>query len=91
MICNSYSGATTAYDRSTPAGFTADMQVLSGVKQGCPFSPIIFNLNIDLILSAIERSASDNGPTKIHDIPFSMLAYANDLNFTICVNIVINL
>ena len=40
MICNSYSGATTRICTST--GFTADIPILSGVKQGCPLSPIIF-------------------------------------------------
>ena len=77
MICNSYSGATTRIRTST--GFTADIPILSGVKQGCPLSPIIFNLTIDLILRAIKQTASDIGPAKVHDIPFSVLAYADDL------------
>ena len=77
MISNSYSGATTQI--RTPNGLTADIPVLSGVKQGCPLSPIIFNLTIDLILRAIKRSASHIGPAKVHDIPFSVLAYADDL------------
>ena len=77
MISNSYSGATTQI--RTPLGLTADIPVLSGVKQGCPLSPIIFNLTIDLILRAIKQTASDIGPAKVHDIPFSVLAYADDL------------
>jgi hypothetical protein len=77
MITNSYSGATT--QTRTPTGLTADIPVLSGVKQGCPLSPIIFNLTIDLIIRAIKRTASDIGPTKVYDIPFSVLAYADDL------------
>ncbi len=60
-------------------GLTADIPVLSGVKQGCPLSPIIFNLTIDLIIRAIKRTASDIGPTKVYDIPFSVLAYADHL------------
>ncbi|CAB4024738.1 Hypothetical predicted protein [Paramuricea clavata] len=77
MIKNSYAGATTQI--RTPTGLTTDIPVLSGVKQGCPLCPIIFNLTIDLILRAIKRSASDNGPAKVHGIPFSVLAYADDL------------
>ena len=79
MISNSYFGATTQI--RTPNGLTADIPALSGVKQGCPLSPIIFNLTIDLILRAIKRSASHIGPAKVHDIPFSVLAYADDLVF----------
>ncbi len=77
MITNSYSGATTQI--RTPTGLTADIPVLSGVKQGCPLSPIIFNLTIDLIIRAIKQTASDIGHTKVYDIPFSVLAYADDL------------
>ena len=77
MITNSYAGATTQI--RTPTGLTSDIPVLSGVKQGCPLSPIIFNLTIDLILRAIKRSASDIGPAKVHGISFSVLAYADDL------------
>ena len=77
MITNSYSGATTQV--RTPTGLTAHIPVLSGVKQGCPLSPIIFNLTIDLIIRAIKQSASNIGAAKVHDIPFSVLAYADDL------------
>ena len=77
MITNSYSGARTQI--RTPHGLTADIQVLSGVKQGYPLSPVIFNLTIDLIIRAIKRTASVIGPTKVYDIPFSLLAYADDL------------
>ena len=77
MITNSYAGTTTQI--RTPTGLTSDIPVLSGVKQGCPLSPIIFNLTIDLILRAIKRSASDIGPAKVHGISFSVLAYADDL------------
>ncbi len=74
---NSYSGATTQV--RTPTGLTADIPVLSGVKQGCPLSPIIFNLTVDLIIRSIKRTASDIAPTKVYDISFSVLAYADDL------------
>ena len=77
IISNSYSGASTQI--RTPFGLTADIPVFSGVKPGCPLSPIIFNLTIDLILRAIKRTASDIGPAKVHDIHFSVLAYADDL------------
>ena len=76
-ITNSYSGATTKV--RTPTGLTAHIPVLSGVKQGCPLSPIIFNLTIDLIIRAIKQSFSKIGAAKVHDIPFSVLAYADDL------------
>ncbi|CAB4029157.1 Hypothetical predicted protein [Paramuricea clavata] len=75
MITNSYAGATPQI--RTPTGLTADIHILSGVMQGCPLNPIIFNPTIDLILRAIKRSASDICPAKLHGISFFVLACAD--------------
>ena len=46
LIMNAYSGAMTTI--KTPDGETHDISVRAGVKQGCPLSPILFNLCIEL-------------------------------------------
>ena len=46
LIMNAYSGAMTTI--KTPDGGTHDISVRAGVKQGCPLSPILFNLCIEL-------------------------------------------
>ena len=77
LIKNVYTDARTVV--RTPAGETAAVPILSGVKQGCPLSPIIFNLSVEIILRSILLKASDVGPAKHHDHPISVLAYADDL------------
>lgn len=77
LIKNVYTNAHTVV--RTPAGETAEVPILSGVKQGCPLSPIIFNLSVEIILRSILLKASDVGPAKHHDHHISVLAYADDL------------
>ena len=51
------------------------------MKQGCPLSPIIINLSIELILRSIKKAANSDpcGPALHHKVPLSTLAYADDL------------
>ena len=78
---NAYTGATTTI--RTPIGDSNPVQVQAGVKQGCPLSPILFNLCIELILRSAKSAASHcrPGPAKHHGTPLSTLAYADDLVF----------
>ncbi|CAB4029179.1 Hypothetical predicted protein [Paramuricea clavata] len=77
LISNVYTGATTVI--RTPAGDTSNIPILSGVKQGCPLSPILFNLSVEIILRAVLAKANSIGPAKHHGLPISVLAYADDL------------
>ena len=77
LISNVYTGATTVI--RTPAGDTNNIPILSGVKQGCPLSPILFNLSVEIILRAVLAKANSIGPAKHHGLPISVLAYADDL------------
>ena len=79
MIGNVYTGAST--EVLTPLGKTPSIPIHSGVKQGCPLSAILFNLGLELIIRKCSASANDlpRGPLKHHDIPMSILAYADDL------------
>ena len=63
----------------TPAGETDEIPILSGVKQGCPLSPILFNLSVEIILRSVLLKAIEVGPAKHHDHPITVLAYADDL------------
>ena len=77
LIANVYTGASTMV--STPAGSTPEIPVLAGVKQGCPLSPILFNLSVEIILRSILAKADVVGPAKHHGACISVLAYADDL------------
>jgi hypothetical protein len=77
LIGNIYTNAFT--EVRTPAGNTSSIPILSGVKQGCPLSPIIFNLSIELILRAVNAKAQSIGAAKHFASDISVLAYADDL------------
>ena len=55
LILNTYTGATSVI--RTPQGDTPAIPLCAGVKQGCPLSPILFNLSIELILRMVKAKA----------------------------------
>lgn len=57
-VADMYSGCYTKF-RSNE-GFTDDVSILTGVKQGCPSSPVIFNLALELMIRAITCQSSGN-------------------------------
>ena len=80
LITNVYTGATTTIRTSTET--TAPIPILSGVKQGCPLSAILFNLCIELIIRSIKNKATSitkNQSLSFHNMLISCLAYADDL------------
>ncbi|CAB4016365.1 Hypothetical predicted protein [Paramuricea clavata] len=61
-----------------PAGITPGIAINTGVKQGCPLSPILFNLCIEIIICAISTTGHI-GPAKHFNGEISVFAYADDL------------
>ena len=77
MISNVYTNSFTQVRVGND--LTDNIPLLAGVKQGCPLSPILFNLSIELILRSAKSKASEIGPALHHNTPLSILAYADDL------------
>lgn len=78
LIKNIYTNAST--EVNTPSGTTPPtIPLLAGVKQGCPLSPIIFNLCIEVILRSVIAKGQSNSPVKHHGQLISVMAYADDL------------
>lgn len=76
IIEDLYAGCTTTVRASE--GETDPIPMVAGVKQGCPLSPIIFNLAIEPIIRAALSKAEQDGAV-IHRHHVAALAYADDL------------
>lgn len=70
-----YDGCTTRV--RTADGYTEPIPIRSGVRQGCPLSPIIFNLVIDSVVRA--AAEIDEVGYFFLNNNFNILAYADDL------------
>lgn len=58
VILELYSRATTTV--CTPSGETDPIPVRAGVKQGCPLSPMVFNLAIEPLIRVAARNGIDS-------------------------------
>lgn len=74
LVRELYEGCSTTVRAAE--GETAEISIRSGVKQGCPLSPIIFNLAMEPLLRCI---ANGPGGFNLYDRKVSVLAYADDL------------
>jgi hypothetical protein len=59
--------------------YTPDIPIRAGVKQGCPLSPIIFNLALEPMLRAVVQQEKSY---TLHGATINVLAYADDLALT---------
>ncbi|KAJ4449031.1 hypothetical protein ANN_00425 [Periplaneta americana] len=73
-VVQKFYDGSTAHIRSSE-GLTDDVEVASGVKQGCPLSPIVFNIVMESIIRAVTQL---NMGYVLHGEEFSVLAYADD-------------
>lgn len=62
----------------TESGETAAVDMKSGVKQGCPLSPIVFNLVIEILLRSALALGDEHG-YKLFGQLITILGYADDL------------
>ncbi|XP_076298053.1 uncharacterized protein LOC143217550 [Lasioglossum baleicum] len=69
-----YDGCTTRVRSSQ--GFTDPVPILSGVKQGCPLSPVAFNLALESVLRAASETSA--GYT-LQGRRYNILGYADDM------------
>jgi hypothetical protein len=60
---------------------TEPIPVNAGVKQGCPVSPILFNLTTELLIRSAKSKCEENSsiPFQLHGNEVYVLAYADDL------------
>ncbi|CAM4506227.1 unnamed protein product [Lepidochelys kempii] len=77
VIRELYEGCSTTI--CLAEGETAEIPIRSGVKQGCPLSPIIFNLAMEPLLRAISNGTDG---FNLHGERVSVLAYADNLVLT---------
>ncbi|KAE8741564.1 hypothetical protein FOCC_FOCC012901 [Frankliniella occidentalis] len=76
IVEEAYSNSSTTI--VTSSGETRAIPMASGVKQGDPLSPIIFNLFIEVILRSVLAIAPLYG-FQLHDKTLSCLAFADDI------------
>ncbi|XP_023211847.1 uncharacterized protein LOC111614713 [Centruroides sculpturatus] len=69
-----YEGSTTKV--RTNSGLTNSISMQSGVKQGCPISPLLFILAVEPALRNIQDL---NNGYSLNGFPISVLAYADDI------------
>ena len=74
IIRNMYSGVTTRV--RTQDGLTAPIAIQSAVRQGCPLSPDIFNLTLEIVLCEIQRTGEGY---ILGDRRHTTIAYTDDL------------
>jgi len=74
LIMSMYDGASTSI--KTRKGTTRKIDILNGVKQGCPLSPLLFNVVMDELLERIRISG--NG-VKLENETIGVMAFADDL------------
>lgn len=74
IIRRLYTNCVTTIRSNT--GPTPCITIRAGVKQGCPLSPIVFNLALEPLIRAISHL---NKGLHVHGRPIDVLAYADDL------------
>ena len=80
VIENVYTGATT--NIVTSVFKSDDISINKGTKQGCPVSPLLFNLCLEPLFKAFDLLNESDGYSIVKDdktVVFKVLAYADDL------------
>ncbi|XP_067132582.1 uncharacterized protein [Centruroides vittatus] len=74
IIKTLYTGGSTRV--RTNSGYLPPIPILSGVRQGCPISPILFNIALEV---GIRMTSDLNNGYELYGNKFNILAYADDV------------
>ena len=72
LIQDLYTDATTVIQ--LPAETTRPIKINSGVKQGCPLTPLLFNLIMDELIERVEVRGCR---VKVNHLPISIMSFAD--------------
>ena len=80
LIKDIYTNASTTV-KTSKSDETDPIPIHVGVKQGCPISPILFNLSSELLIRSVKSICIANStiPFQLHGQPTPVLAHADDL------------
>ena len=80
LVKDIYTDASTTIKTSANVE-TIPINIKAGVKQGCPLSPILFNLTTELLIRQVTLKCDEDKkiPFHIHGQPIFILAFADDL------------
>jgi hypothetical protein len=80
LIKDIYTDATMVV-RTSSDEETDSIPIRAGVKQGCPVSPVLFNLTTELFIRVVKSRCNEsaNIPFQLHGHSVYVLAYADDL------------
>ncbi|XP_046684394.1 uncharacterized protein LOC124370148 [Homalodisca vitripennis] len=76
LIKDLYEGSATTIRHS--GGVTPAISFQAGVRQGCPLSPVLFNLVMEYLIRPVLALEGEHG-VSLHGERVSVLAYADDL------------
>ena len=73
LVAELYQDGTTVIQ--LPEENTRAIEINSGVKQGCPLSPLLFNIIMDEL---IERVESNRCGVRVNNLELSIMSFADD-------------
>ena len=76
LIKNLYNNNTTSF--SVKGQLSKEIHIEKGVRQGCPLSPLLFNICLDPLLKLIRKENNENGYF-VNGKSYCIQAFADDV------------